>query len=447
MPMSFRWIVLLVADFTFFWLATKSKREMLVLVLTIVISYAFAILLNKKKSKLLLSVAIFVSAFPLLLDRILAFTGDRFTSVKASLILPLGLAFYTMQIIAYIVDSYNGKITPQHNIFKYALFISFFPQIIQGPIHRYEQLSSQLIEGHSFKEKNFMRGIQLILWGMFLKMMIADRAGVVVDTIFNGYKAYKGLFILIAGTLYSIQLYTDFLSCVTLSKGMSELLGIEIIDNFNHPYFADSVKDFWRRWHISLSSWLKDYVYIPLGGNRKGKVFKYVNLLITFLVSGLWHGGGIKYIFWGVMHGIYQIVEDCIPIFRRKHTGSRKVIRVGFNCFIVMLAWIIFRAQSLKIGLKMLKSMFSTFNPWIFFNGSIYTLGLVAREWGVLVISIGVLIFVNKKQEDGIVWRDSFEQAPLIVRWSIYIGIIVTIWVIGSYGYGYDAKDFIYGGF
>ncbi len=447
-PKAYRWLAILLANFCFVWFASESISKLVFFAGTIVVSYLFGLLLEKRKNKTWLFAGILISACPLLIDRLLGFIEGKVPeNIVSSIVIPLGLSFYTMQIIAYLVDIYRGKIKPQNNFFKYALFISFFPQIIQGPIPRYDMLSDQLIEGHAFNEKDFLRGIQLIIWGFFLKFMIADKAGVVVNTIFDDYNSYKGLYIWIAGILYSLQLYTDFLGCVTLSQGIAQLFGINLMDNFKHPYFSDSIKDFWRRWHISLSSWLRDYIYIPLGGNRKGTYRKNINLLVTFAVSGLWHGGGIKFIFWGLMHGVYQLIEGLVPILQKKYEGAKRLLRILVNFYFVMIAWIVFRADDLKAGLKMIYRMFKGFNPWIFFDGAIYDLGLVQREWEVLILSILVLFWVSRKQEAGIVIRERFEQRALPVRWFIYILAIVVIWVFGTYGFGYDATDFIYGGF
>ncbi len=447
-PKAYRWLAILLANFCFFWFATESISKMVVFVTTIVLSYGFGVILNQKKNKAILFIGIILSTIPLLADRAMAFLGDRAPKgIVDSIIIPLGLSFYSMQIIAYLVDIYKSKIEAQKNPLKYATFISFFPQIIQGPIPRYEQLSDQLIRGNELKEDNIMKGIQLIIWGFFLKFMIADKAGIVVDTVFDGYEAYHGFFVLIAGILYSLQLYADFLGCVTLSQGVAKMFGIELANNFERPYFADSIKDFWRRWHMSLSSWLRDYIYIPLGGNRKGAFLKNINLLITFLVSGIWHGGGLKYVFWGMMHGFYQVCEGLVPAFSRKFRGPAHTARIIINFFFVMLAWIIFRADSLKIGLRMIYRMFTRFNPWILFDGSIFELGLVQKEWEVLVVSLLVLLFVSRKQEHGIVLRERFAEYRFIFRWIIYIAAIATIWVFGTYGLGYDANDFIYGGF
>ncbi len=447
-PKKVQWIILLIANFVFIWLATSSIPKLVVFIATIFISYLFGLFLEKYKSKLLLALGIIVSASPLLLSRIIDLinaSGNH--SISFTIIEPLGLAFYSMQIIAYLADIYTCKISPETNLAKYALFISFFPQIIQGPISRFAELSDQLIVGHPFNEDNLMRGIQLILWGFFLKYMIADKAGVIVDTIFGDVDSYLGFYIWVAGILYSLQLYSDFLACITLSQGIAQIFGIHLTDNFARPYFAESIKDFWRRWHISLSSWLKDYIYIPLGGNRHGRLHKYLNLLITFAVSGFWHGSGFKYIFWGLLHGVYQVAEDLIPFFHKKRHGATRILRMGINFYFVMTAWIIFRAQNLFTGLRMIARMYRNFNPWIFFDNSLYYLGLSRKELDIMLLSLAVLLVVSLKQEKGIVLRDKFATCHWSIKWCIYIMVIVVLWVFGSYGYGYNAADFIYGGF
>lgn len=301
-----------------------------------------------------------------------------------------------------------------------------------------------------------MNGIQLIIWGFFLKFMIADKASIIVSTVFNNFATYNGLYVWIAAILYSLQLYTDFLACVTLSQGISLLFGISIDDNFQRPYFATSVKDFWRRWHMSLSSWLRDYVYIPLGGNRKGTCRKNINLLITFIVSGIWHGGQWSFVFWGLLHALYQIAGEFTEKMQKKafhllHIDWNSMvgifIRRTFTFFWVMLAWIIFRAANLKIGLQMIKRMFTAFNPWIFFDNSLFRLGLSQKEWEVLIFAIIVLVLVSALQESCFRIRNWLGHQALLVRWIVYLVSICCIWVFGTYGYGFDAKDFIYGGF
>jgi D-alanyl-lipoteichoic acid acyltransferase DltB (MBOAT superfamily) len=371
-------------------------------------------------------------------------------------IVPMGISFYTLQIVAYMVDVYKGVIAAEKNIAKYMLFVSYFPQIIQGPIPRYSQLGEQLVEGHLFDENKFVKGFCLCIWGFFLKLVIADKAGVIVNMVFDNYPAYSGLYIFMASILYSIQLYADFLACTTLAQGVSKMFGIELIDNFARPYFATSIKDFWRRWHISLSSWLRDYVYIPLGGNRKGKVRKSVNLAITFLFSGLWHGAGFKFLVWGLLHAVYQIVGDATFNIREKlynkckidvHSKVKKTMKQIGTFMLVNLAWIIFRADTLIIALSMIKHMFSDFNPWILFDDRIFTLGLEWKEVLVLLIAICILWWVGKFHERGISVSDKIIGMKLPLRWAVYIVAIIGIIIFGTYGYGFNAQDFIYGGF
>lgn len=371
-------------------------------------------------------------------------------------IVPLGISFYSLQIIGYLVDIYNKKINPQKNFLKYALFISYFPQIIQGPIPRYEQLQTQLIEGHKFKEDVFIRGFCYIIWGFFLKLVIADKAAVIVNAVFNNYPAYSGVYIWVASFLYSIQLYTDFLACTMLAQGVSRLFGIELVDNFKRPYFATSIKEFWKRWHISLSDWLRDYIYIPLGGNQRGRLHKYLNLIITFLISGIWHGVGIKFLVWGAIHAVYQIAGELLSKPKEKiyqlfqvsidSKWKRRIKQVGMF-MLVNWAWIIFRADTLGLGLRLIKHMFCEFNPWVLFNDRLFTLGLGWKEVLVLIFAIILLWQVEKRQEDGIIISEKIMCQCLPLRWLIYILGIVSIIIFGTYGFGFDAQDFIYGGF
>ena len=468
-PLRFRWWILLAGSLCFF--CKIDPKGFGVFLSTALASYLMGLLLGNSRYfpatrnldpvkdyryKLCLFLSIAIVAIPLLVTKNANFVLDQIHKPRyENWIIPLGISFYTLQMISYLVDVYNKKIEPQKNPFKYLLFVSFFPQIVQGPIPRYDQLKVQLFEGHRFHEKNFVKGLHLIIWGFFLKFMLADRAGIVVNAVFDNFPAYRGGYVFYAGILYSIQLYTDFLACVVLSQGTAALFGIELQDNFRHPYKARSIKEFWRRWHITLSSWLRDYIYIPLGGNRKGKLLRYINLGITFFVSGLWHGTGYKYVFWGLLHAFYQIVgEITAPVkncfYNRvkipKDSGLQKAIQTIGTFFWVMLAWIIFRADSLKTGIVMIKSMFITYNPWIFFDDSLFNLGLSWKESFVLLLSVGILFFVEKKQEAGSI-RDWILEQNIVVRWTIYLAAICGIVILGAYGYGFNSQDFIYGGF
>jgi len=465
LPLRHRWMALLAGSGCFYYLAINRRMQLVIFAASIGISYIFGGVIQHQRErgrklrwrKLVLILGIVFSAFPLLGSKCADFfLGCIVHKQKLPWIIPIGLSFYSLQVIAYLVDIYKGRIDCQKNLFKYALFISFFPQVIQGPIPRYQQLGEQLFHGHRYDSDRFMKGIQLIIWGFFLKYMITNKASIIVDTIFDNSTTYQGWFVLVAGILYSFQLYADFQSCVTMSQGVSQLFGINLIDNFDHPYFSTSIKEFWRRWHISLSTWLRDYIYIPLGGNRGGQFSKYRNLVITFAVSGIWHGGSWKYLFWGLMHAGYQIagdlthgVQEKIYSFFQMPPGSklRRLVQRFLTFYFVMTAWIIFRASSLKTGARMILSMFTFRNPWIFFDDSLFQLGLNQKECEVLALSLLLLLFVSTQQEKGICIRDWFVRQNLAVRWGIYLCVICGIWVLGTYGFGFEANDFIYGGF
>lgn len=446
-PAKIRWMVLLAGSLGFYY--CLSGPGIALLGFSVLASYTAGLMLKKaKRKKIVLAAGIAVVLLPYAADRFLHMDSVNFLQV-------LGISYFTLQIIAYMADVCRGEAEPERNIAKYALFVTFFPQIVQGPIPRYGQLGQQFFENADFREDRFTKGFQWILWGFFLKLMIADRAGIIVDTIFGGWEIYTGSYVLVGGVLFSIQLYTDFMACVCMAKGIASMFGIELADNFMRPYFSDSVKEFWGRWHISLSSWLRDYIYIPLGGSRKGKIRKWMNLVIVFAVSGIWHGSGLGYIAWGLMHALYQIVGDITRGGRKKVYQLLKIedesllagiLKKGTTFFMVMLAWIMFRADSLKVGFKMLKSLFTVYNPWILFNDSIFELGLDIKECMLLLLAVLLLFAVSFRQRKGEVGEWLLKQ-HLILRWTVYIAGILLIVVYGTYGFGFDAQDFIYGGF
>ncbi len=370
---------------------------------------------------------------------------------ELSLIVPLGIAFYTMQAVSYLVDVYRGKYPPERNFFKYLCYMTYFPIIMQGPISRYDQLADQLFTPHRFSFDRMRSGLSLVLWGLFKKMVIADRAALLVNEVFGNYAEYAGLEIIIAALMYTVQIYTDFSGCVDISRGISEVMGIKLIENFKHPYFAVSIKDFWRRWHIALSSWFKDYIYIPLGGSRKGTFRKYLNLTIVFFVSGLWHGVGIHYIAWGLLQAFYQIVGELTSGIRNKLYDLCRVNRESFSFkfgqqlttfVLVNISWIFFRADGLTAAFRMLRSCF-TYNPWILTDGSFLEMGLDGKDWNVLIASIAVLLVVSLMQERFSV-REKLEKQNFIFRYAIYLAAVIAILVFGMYGPGYSASQFIY---
>lgn len=365
------------------------------------------------------------------------------------ILVPIGISFYTLQIVGYCIDVYREKTLPQMNFFKFFLFTSFFPQILQGPIARYENLSPQFFREKSFDYKLYKFGWQLILWGFFKKMVIADRAAIFVNEVFGNISKYEGITLLSAAILYSVQIYADFSGCVDIARGVAELFQIHLVHNFERPYAATSISDFWRRWHISLSTWLRDYVYIPLGGNRKGSVRKAVNILIVFTVSGLWHGAGIHYIFWGLSHGLYQVIgmikNRLIKVESRKDCKYIQVFQRGVTFGLVTLSWIFFRADTLRDAFLFVKRMLF-FNPWVLWDSSLYQLGIDRRTFCILIISMIIWGVVSHLQKNLSI-REWINQKNIVFRWTIYLVGIFAILIFGVYGVGYNASDFIYGAF
>ena len=367
------------------------------------------------------------------------------------MIVPLGISFYTLQVIGYCIDVYREKYKAERNIFKYALFVSFFPHIIQGPIARFDQLAWQLSTPHKFEYNNVKFGLQLMLYGFFKKLVIADRVAILVNQVFNNYIDYSGLQFLIAAIFYSIQIYTDFSGCVDICRGVAQTFGINLARNFEHPYTSKSIAEFWRRWHMSLSSWFRDYIYIPLGGNRKGNSRKYLNVVIVFLVSGLWHGVGVHFIIWGLIHGMYQVIGFIIKPIKDKVYDLMKVDRNTFSFklgqtivtfLLTTFAWIFFRANT-KQAVYIIVSIFTDFNLNTILTDSLFTLGLSWKQFMISIIGIAVLIMVSMLQKKFSI-REKLASQTLWFRWSIYLTAILVIVIFGVYGPGYSGQQFIY---
>ena len=451
-------IVLLLASFLFYYLAVEIDG-LILFCFTVVISYLFARFIPRASGrwkKCLLALGIVLSGAPLLIVKIIPWFKSVSALTAASLIVPLGLSFYTLQIVAYLVDCCRGTVVPEKNLLRYALFISFFPQIVQGPIPRYSQLAPQLRAPHDFTPEDFTHGFQLILWGCFLKFMIAEKAAVPVNLVFGNFTQYAGFHVLTAAALYSIQLYTDFYSCVCICRGVALLFGIRLADNFHRPYFALTIKDFWKRWHITLSTWLRDYIYIPLGGSRRGTARTYANIIIVFLVSGLWHGNSLSFLVWGLLHAAYQIAGAVTKNLRSRAYAALRVDQKTFSVrlfqravvfVLTTFSWVFFRAGRLRDALAMLKNIFVDFNPWVILGGSRFSLGLDVHDVVILMLSIAVLVLVSACQERGFPIRKAFCRQNTAFRWLVYLLAIAAIWVFGAYGSGFNAADFIYGGF
>lgn len=392
------------------------------------------------------------------------------------ILLPVGISFYILQALGYLIDVYRGEIEAEKNFLRYALFVSFFPQLVAGPIERSRNLLVQLRESHSLEYENVRKGLLLVLYGMFLKMVIADRAAILVDTVYKDSAAYPGFYIVVATCFFAIQIYCDFYGYSTIARGSALLMGIRLTDNFEAPYYARSVKEFWRRWHISLSGWFRDYLYIPLGGNRKGKVRKACNLLAVFGVSGLWHGASLSYVLWGILNGAYQVIADIIMGIKRSviklvsrflsgwtseemcintapetaakaeviERFSRRLFQTAATFFLVTFAWLFFRAGSLKDSYALLKNMFSVNNWIILFDGSLYGLGVARNYMNVLAVSITALFVVDYQKYQGKDVAAAFLCQGWWFRVTIIMLMLFAILLYGCYGEMYDIQQFIY---
>ena len=372
-------------------------------------------------------------------------------------LLPVGISFYTFQALGYTIDVYRGDVRAETNLIRYALFVSFFPQLVAGPIERSKNLLSQMQNIAEIKLWNARRvtsGTILMIWGFFVKMVIADRAAVLVNTVFDNYRMYGSTELVLAAVFFALQIYCDFGSYSLIAIGAAKIMGFELMENFNTPYFACSIRDFWSRWHISLSTWFRDYLYIPLGGNRRGRVRKSVNIMIVFLASGLWHGADWSYVVWGGIHGAYQVIGDYLASFREK---CIRKLRVNTACFswkflqtavtfvLVVFAWIFFRADSIGDAFHYIRRIWVRPTPWVLFNGEIFTLGLDRPEMNILFVAICMLGLVDLVRYRKKMTLDVFlMQQNLWFRGGVMIGLVVLIFVCGKYGVGFDPQQFIY---
>nr|WP_035301957.1 MBOAT family O-acyltransferase [Clostridium sp. DL-VIII] len=380
-------------------------------------------------------------------------TGNKIEPITLGLLLPLGISFYTFQSMGYFIDVYNGKYKAEKNLFKFALFISFFPQIIQGPINRFDKLANQLYGDHKFDLNKFQYGLQLILWGLFKKMIIADRAVAVVNQVFGHYDKYGGGITIIGILFYSLQQYADFSGGIDVAMGIAELFGINMSINFKRPYFSTSLSEFWRRWHISLGSWMRDYIFYPLAlTKRMGKMGKYANKhlgkrtgkvipvaianLVVFLVVGIWHGPYWHYVAWGLYNGIIIAFSAILEPF---YIWLKKMTRVNTKCFpyhlfrilrtffIVNLGWYFDRGNALHASFYMLHNTITNFKFNELMDGTILKLGIKPHDFIVLFAATIILLIISIMQENGIKIREFLSQKNLFLRWAVLYALIFAI--------------------
>lgn len=363
--------------------------------------------------------------------------GLRFKLPGLNWAIPMGISFFTFQALGYLLDVYHKRITAEKDFLTYALFVSFFPSIVAGPINKASLVIPQLKAMRPYFDYNkAVEGLKMLLWGMFMKVVVADRVALYVDTVFPSYMNYTGVTCFVASLLYTIQIYADFAGYSLMAIGVGKTLGFELTENFRRPYFAVSVTDFWRRWHISLSTWLKDYVYIPLGGSRCSKWRNYQNIFVTFLVSGIWHGANWTFIVWGIWHGIAQIIEKALGQQKCNYGRYGRTIKIIVTFLIVNFAWIFFRMPTLGDAIQMIARMFNTSMPLAVFlpsNSDIFMIGM-----GIIVL------FANE-------YLDEFHPKSIsllnndrmLVRWATYLSLMVLILLTGVF----SSDQFIYANF
>lgn len=344
------------------------------------------------------------------------------------------------------MDVYRGEIKAEKNIIRYALFVSFFPQLVAGPIERSSNLLVQIDEIHEkrFDYRNVRSGLCLMIYGMFLKLVISDRAAIYVDHVFDRYSQCGFLELALAAALFAVQILCDFNGYSTIAKGSAKVLNIDLMDNFKQPYLATSIKQFWRRWHISLTSWFTDYVYKPLGGSRKGIVRKMLNTMIVFGVSGLWHGASWHYVAWGILHGIYQNIGTALDRFHNKNQPKEmtilgKIARIVMTFMITDIAWVFFRAESCGQAIGFFRQMFISFR-----EQSLLKFGLQIHDWLILGMAVVILLIVDVMHENGIRFREKIFAMPIYFRWIVYMLAVWGVLIFGIYGVEYDASQFIY---
>lgn len=469
-PKKTRYIWLLIASY-YFYMSWNVKYVVLMIAST-GITWLGALLVERQKRagvrRVLLAGTLLGNLSILFLFKYFAFFWTNLAKVLGlfhiqlaespfSFLLPVGISFYTFQTLGYVIDVYRGKTTTEKNIFRYALFVSFFPQLVAGPIERSGRLLGQIRELHHIALWNYDRvvsGLIQMLWGLFMKMVIADRLSIFVDTVFADAAMLGTVETVLAAAGFSIQIYCDFAGYSCIAVGAARVMGVELMENFNTPYFACSIADFWRRWHISLSAWLKDYLYIPMGGSRCSRIRKYRNLLITFLISGLWHGASWTYVIWGGLHGLYQVAGDLTRPLRQWITEKCQIktrvvsYRLGQTLIVFGLtsfAWIFFRAESMRQAGQYLRQMFTRWNPWVLFDGTIYGYGLDQGEVHILMTALLALLLVDllkylKKMELG----QFLLGQNLWFRWGILIMLVIGVLVYGEYGIRFSSGQFIY---
>ena len=455
--------LLLVASYFFY--ACWNPAYSLLMLLSTAITYFCGLLMERKaagKRRLWLVLSLCLNLGILFVFKYFNFFADTiadvmrlFGSAPASahleLLLPVGISFYTFQALGYTIDVYRGDMPAERSFIDYALFISFFPQLVAGPIERSGNLLPQLKVVRKFSTENIVDGMLPICWGFFKKLVIADNLAVLVNTAYAAPAEYSALQLIIATTAFAFQIYCDFSAYSDIARGSAAMLGVRLMENFDRPYLADSIQDFWRRWHISLSGWFRDYVYFPLGGNRVSPLRRCGNLLVVFLLSGLWHGAAMTYVLWGLLHGLYQVVgiatRDCKrrALSRLHIAESNRVLRflrVACTFVLVTLAWVLFRANTLPDAGIVFARIFTLARGADSLKDQILALGLSQKNCIMVAAAVLCLVltdlFCRGKATEARINRSLF------ARYAVLFLLIAATLIFGAYGENVDPQQFVY---
>jgi len=444
--------ILLIASYFFY--GSWDWRFLSLIFFSAVIDYSIGLIIHRTedaiKRKLYLYVSIvanlgflgFFKYYNFFLENFIelfSFAGISFDSTTLSIILPVGISFYTFQTLSYTIDIYKGRLKPTKDFIAFASFVSFFPQLVAGPIERASNLLPQFSRKRVVTYAKILSGVNDLIWGLFMKVVIADRLAPVVNEIYNYPKEYSG-FVLVFGTvLFAFQIYCDFAGYSKIAIGVAKLFDFELMKNFDTPYFSKSLSEFWRRWHISLSTWFRDYVYIPLGGNRTSKTRWYINIFTVFILSGFWHGAQWTFIIWGAIHGLGLIIEASVK-YRFKESRLINVLRQFWIFLIICLGWVFFRSNSLSDAFYIIKSIFNPLN----YSINSFSLNMIPIEKNTVypidvalsIVVILMLLFI----EFWIKNKVKFHQMNFAVRTVLYVSGIWLIYVIGAF----EKNEFIY---
>lgn len=463
LPHSYRWAMLLLASCIFYmWLVPKY---ILILLLTIVVDYVAGIKIEEamgEKKKLWLYFSFITTClilfffkyfnfFAINSAKVLTLFGWNYSPALLNVLLPVGLSFHTFQSLSYVIEVYRGEQKAERHFGIYSLYVMFYPQLVAGPIERPQNLLWQFHKKHDFEYDNVVKGLRQIIWGLFKKVVIADRLSILVNNVYSNPRDQSGLALTIATIFFAFQIYCDFSGYSEMAIGTARVMGFKLMTNFNTPYFSKTISEFWKRWHISLSTWFKDYIYIPLGGNRRGESRIYTNLLITFLLSGLWHGANWTYIFWGGINGVYLVFAMIKNKFIKQDLVHHKWFNIIITFTLICFSWIFFRANHIEDAFIIIRRLGSGYSK-LLFNFQQYGVSLVFKDtflglkmgmsfynfiFSCLLIALLVALErINQLRS----FQKICDGKPTWIRWCAYYAVIIIIILGGVFG----ENSFIY---